>query len=426
MSDTKQLNQLHQRVTELEQQNAQLRGQLPASDTATGFNWRRFVYWVLLVSLLLSLTLGALLVWLNRTILDPQRYIDTVGPVIQEPAVQKAITAHAADSLYSQVSVEQTIADTLPPQATFLAPSIASQVKSQITNQIGQIVASDRFHTAWVNTNERAHQRFVQIAENGRESPVITVNDLYQTISTELAGTRLEPLLNKSLPARLGEVQVANVPALTQIPHYVTTLQTWRWVLLLLSLALAGLAVWAARIKRRALGHIGAITIISALLIVVAMRVTRALMLGNIGDPVDRDAASAIWGVITQYLYVQLGVMLALGIILVAISWALGESRSAQALRARASRLFTDTRTRWLPNYRSMPVFGFVQKRRRLFEWGLIGASILVTLALMPLTAWTLIIIVGVALLLLMVIEFIGLPDRATVTIAAPHKHKVS
>jgi hypothetical protein len=417
MSDAERIQNLEKQLADIQAQNRALEQQLSSFSHAKQpepkprhFNWRKYSSRLLLILGLIALIPASMLVWLNRTIMDPNGYIKTVGPVIQQPAVQKAITIKASTALFANVNVEQEVAQALPPQALFLAPPITSQIQSQTTNLIGKVVAGPKFYNIWIKTNQKAQATFVQVAKANRTSPVVDVNDVYAFISSQLQDTKLAPLLNKQLPAKIGTIQIANVPALVTIPHLVSQLNTWRFVMLLLALVFLGSAVWLNRDHRRGLMNVGGVFIGSAIVAWVLVRIARSLMLGKIADQVNKDAAQAIWSTVLHYFYVELSVIATLGLVIIAVGWVLGSSRWALRIRAGSGEGLSRARTSWLPSLNENPAIMFMQKNRRYFEWGILGLTILALLASIPLTIGTIALIVIIAFVALLGVEFFAYP----------------
>ncbi len=52
---------------------------------------------------------AALAYWGQRTLNDTQRYVDTVGPLVESPEVQSAIATTVTDAIQAQVDVEAVL-----------------------------------------------------------------------------------------------------------------------------------------------------------------------------------------------------------------------------------------------------------------------------------------------------------------------------
>ena len=74
---------------------------------------RWFASWVLIVvgSLLVPVSVTSL--WLNRTITDTDRYVETVAPLIRDQDIQRAIEARLEKVLYAQVDIQAEVANVL-------------------------------------------------------------------------------------------------------------------------------------------------------------------------------------------------------------------------------------------------------------------------------------------------------------------------
>ncbi len=403
------LKQLEARISELEQENSALKG----GSTHRGFDWRIFGMRAALTVSVPVIVGASLLVWLNRTIFDPNQYIKSVGPVIQQPAVQKAITLTASDKLFSEVDVESKISSALPENAQFLAPSIASQVKIQTTNLIAGVVASQRFYDLWIKANVRAQSAFVKVAKQSKGDPVIDVNDVYQFVGAQMQDTRLAPLLARQLPGSVGSVHVATVPALKTIPHYAALLDSWRWILAGLALVLGLLAIIASRDRRRGIIDVGYSWIIAAAVSVIAVRLVRAGVLSQFNNDVNRAAAIAIWQTVLRYLYIQTAVMFIVGLAAVLAGWYLGYGRRAVSMRSGVMTQLTRAHMNVVGNS-EIPVITFMQRQRRSLEWGLLALMVGLLLIMVPLTIASTAMVFVLAIVLFALLEMFAAPTQET------------
>ena len=73
--------------------------------------WRSIAAVVCVVLAVLLTTPAAVAYWGQRTLNDTQRYVDTVGPLVNSPEVQDAIATTVTEAIQSQVDVEAIIND---------------------------------------------------------------------------------------------------------------------------------------------------------------------------------------------------------------------------------------------------------------------------------------------------------------------------
>jgi hypothetical protein len=399
------------RIAELELEMERLRAENQRlSGRKSGSGWRRWVSPTLLTLGLLTLIPASLILWLNRTVTTPEGYMKAVGPVIEQPAVQKAAQKASTEAILKQVDVNALVQQALPENAQFLAEPIATQVSEHTNTLIGNIVASPRFAELWVEVNERAQARFMDVARNSSGDPVVDVSDLYKFVSARLADTRLAVLANRELPPRVGEIQVANVPALERIPQLVATLDTWRWILLGLVVVLLGLGIWAAINRRKALIWTGWGAIAATVVSLALVRMARAAYLDPISDPVYREGAVAIWQTILNPLLIQVLVLALLGLALATVGWLLGPGRVATDLREGTQYYLANWRRKLMPD---SGLAHFAHNHRMALRWGLVAVTVLVLMMFAPLTLATAGTVLLVAALALVVIEFFAVPETA-------------
>ena len=404
--------QLQQEVDRLRAEIVQLRGRTEQPRHARAPRFRNTLSVLCIILSDLALIPAIVLVWLNHNLLDQTGYIKTVGPIIQQPAVQAAITKQASTRLFSAAHVERAVAAALPPRAEFLASPVAAQVQQQTTDAIGRIVASQKFYDIWIATNKAAHATFVRLAASGQADPTINLNDVYQFISKQLQDTKLAPLLNKQLPPNIGSIHVATIPALAKIPEAVAKLNRWRLWLVALVVILSIAAILLAIVRTKAVMGIGIAWIAAALVTLVGIRLVRGFWLEPIVNPQNRDAAIAIWQTLLQYLYVELAVVGLLGLVVSITGWTLGASHRAVLVRATAQSSLAGLRGRIIRGpAQQHAVIRFFQTKRRWLEWGTLLGVILLLIAFAPLSVKTLLVIVATGLLLLCVVEMLGAPD---------------
>ena len=68
--------------------------------------WRSIAAAICVVLAALLTTPAGVAFWGQRTLNDGQRYLDTVGPLVDSPQVQEAISTKAIDAIEAQVDIE--------------------------------------------------------------------------------------------------------------------------------------------------------------------------------------------------------------------------------------------------------------------------------------------------------------------------------
>lgn len=157
--------------------------------------------------------------WAERQVLTTDNWAAMVAPLPQKPVVNKAISSYVTTQLFTNVPIEQTIEDALPPKAAFLAGPLTDQLKTLTTNVTSKIISSDNFQTIWVQANKRALDRAIAEAR-GEQTAADTRNEKF---TLKLAS--ITPLLRERL-ANLAPVIPAIQPNQTANINLAANLQS--------------------------------------------------------------------------------------------------------------------------------------------------------------------------------------------------------
>jgi len=135
---------------------------------------------VFVVVAALLTTPAAVAFWGQRTLTDAQRYIETVGPLVDSPQVQAAIATKVTNAIQQQVDVEATLNQVFAgvitdrPRLQALVGPVSGAVNGFIETQVRDFIASDTFAEFWVAANTRAQAALVRLLE-GDDSGAISL-----------------------------------------------------------------------------------------------------------------------------------------------------------------------------------------------------------------------------------------------------------
>src|SRR4051794_12073372 len=121
--------------------------------------------------------LSLLAIWLRATMLNTDRYVNTVAPIAADPAVQGAVADKLKTAINSRVDFTALAREVLPDRADVLAPAIERGAESVIADRIDDFTRSERFQQLWVEANRRAHTRVVELLEGGRSKRLVLEGD---------------------------------------------------------------------------------------------------------------------------------------------------------------------------------------------------------------------------------------------------------
>ena len=292
-------------------------------------------------------TPAAIAYWGQRTLNDTQRYVDTVGPLVDSPEVQEAIATTITDAIEKQVDVEAIINDVFAgvitdrPRLQQLVGPLAGAINGLIDREVRAFVASDAFADIWVRVNTRAQQTLVRVLE-GDESGAVTlqgdqvvldVGDAIAQVQQRLVDRGLTIVENIPIPDVDKQIVLLDSPQLRQARTiYAFTNPVARWLILVV-VALFLAAFLLSRRRPRMTVTIGLVLAANALLVAFALSVGRQLFIDELAGTVFGPASSVFFDTLLAYLERGWQVFLWLGVILVVVGWFTGSNTSGTAAR---------------------------------------------------------------------------------------------
>jgi hypothetical protein len=366
---------------------------------------------VLLAFAVALLVVGNLLFWFGNTVVKTDRFAAATQPIIKDPVVQQSIALYTTNHIFDNVDVEAITAQALPPRAEFLAPQLASQLKSATNSTLDKALAKPSLQEKWNTVLITQHDRFVTFASSYKGDGNVSLADAYDQVSASLGSTKLSFLANKKLPAKTGNITIIDATWLPTFHNVVVHIDTWRLLAILLLVASLAGAVGLSRHKRRTIYLFSIISAIMLLVSLIALRVTREVIAGN-ADPQYADGVRRVLQLFFHSLVIQTTTIILVAFLIALVAWISGSSPAARAVKRQISALFSgklheqlfskdNTVTVWLRTY------------KRVVEWVLVAifASIMLIIRLTP---RSLLISTIVLLVLILVIETVAgkAPER--------------
>jgi hypothetical protein len=303
---------------------------------------------VCLVLAALLTTPAAIAYWGQRTLNDTQRYVDTVGPLVDSPEVQDAIATTVTDAIEKQVDVEAIINDVFAgvitdrPRLQRLVGPLAGAINGLIEREVRAFVASDAFADIWVRVNTRAQQALVRVLEGDEsgavslqgDQVVLDVSDVITQVQQRLVDRGLTIVENIPIPDVDKQIVLLDSPQLKQARTiYAFTNPVARWLILVVAaLYLAALLLSSRRPRMTVI--IGGVLAANALLVAFALSVGRQLFINELAGTVFGPASSVFFDTLLAYLERGWKVFLWLGVILVVVGWFTGSNTSGAAVRS--------------------------------------------------------------------------------------------
>jgi hypothetical protein len=303
---------------------------------------------VCLVLAALLTTPAAIAYWGQRTLNDTQRYVDTVGPLVDSPEVQDAIATTVTDAIEKQVDVEAILNDVFAgvitdrPRLQRLVGPLAGAINGLIDREVRAFVASDAFADIWVRVNTRAQQALVRVLEGDEsgavslqgDQVVLDVSDVITQVQQRLVDRGLTIVENIPIPDVDKQIVLLDSPQLQQARTiYAFTNPVARWLILVVAaLYLAALLLSSRRPRTTVI--IGFVLAANALLVAFSLSVGRQLFINELAGTVFGPASSVFYDTLLAYLERGWKVFLWLGVILVVVGWFTGSNTSGTAVRS--------------------------------------------------------------------------------------------
>jgi hypothetical protein len=357
------VTQLRSEVERLREENAEL-----AAKTKGSSRLRRAALVFLLVLGCGLVAASVVAVWTRATVLNTDRYVDTMAPIARSPAVQKAVADRLDAKITGSIDFDALARDVLPARADILAPAIQTGAEAAIRQQLDRFVASDRFAQLWDEANRRIHSRVVALLTTGSSKRLTLEGDtVYLDLSA--AVERVKQALRDRGFGRIADAIPATVdgkiPLLTSdgfgtARQGINLLKHLSVGLPLLALLALGGHVLLSGSRRRGLLRVALGIALTGLLLLAAVGIGRSAYLGAIDQNVlPEQAAADIFDALISLLRGLLRVAVIAAVVLALLSLLAGKPlrRAAESagprLRAAGERVSAHPATTWLAEHRA-------------------------------------------------------------------------
>jgi hypothetical protein len=390
---------------------------------------RQIVAALLVAVAALGVTMSVIGVWAGRTSLNTDRWVETVTPLDQDPAVRAAVSTYITDQIFKTLNVEQRVEEALPPRAAFLALPMSGQVQGYVKDSVNKVLASPQFGRLWPEVNRVAHRQVMAILENDsnvvrNSGDTVTLN-LLPVVNEVLARleeqaptlfgkslnlptltngqipaglqTRIENALGVTLPANFAAITIYRGDQLSVAQEAVVQIKRTLGLLVVGSFLALALALWISPTRRRTTLQFGIWLVIAVVTLTSLIRAIRAQLIDQVPGGVLRAGVDA--GVQTVFLNLrERGTQLLwLGILIALVAYLVGPGRPAVALRhgAAQSAHLLGQRVR---QYGAVAIADGPGFARTHLDPLRIGGAIVAGVLLLFFTSWTGLLVIALAL----------------------------
>ncbi len=243
---------------------------------ATPRSGRRIFVTIMIVLAALLTPLAVTAVWLDATILNQDRFVDTMAPLASDPAVQDLVAERVSTELLKVVDRRETTppaAEIIPGLGDVLKP-MGEVLDSAVVEGVNVLVHSPYFESLWRTSIRSSHKVVVDLIKGDNKYGSIENGEV--TVDLSAVGvTALNRLPNVSAngdPTTPGmRLTLFKSGALTHVRTALNALDTLSWFLPLVTILLLAGAVAMSTRRLRALmwcgvGLAAGVTLLKALL----------------------------------------------------------------------------------------------------------------------------------------------------------------
>jgi hypothetical protein len=374
--------------------------------------WRRILCGVLVVIVCVLVPVSILAVWTRNTLLDTDQYVETVGPLAGNQAIQQAVADRIVIVLKERVDLESKVEEALPERAKFVVPFVAQGIRGFIRDQALRLLQSEQFQTLWDGANRRAHRQVVALLtgnEGGRirtkdGKVAIELGPVIEKVNEKLTDLGVDVFDDET--KERGELVLFQSEDLTKIQGAVDLLDQIAVILPILLLVLLIAAIALSGNRRRTVLRAAIGIAISAALVLIVFNLLRTVYLDAVESAsVDRDAADAVYEQILQFLRLSLRTTFVVAIVVAIGAWVAGPGSTATRLREGVKGLVNGDEAAAVEQ---SSLGRFVARYKTALRVVVVLAGLVLLMALSQLTPLTVLVIAVLVVIGLLLVEFLG------------------
>jgi hypothetical protein len=258
---------------------------------------RRFAAGLLILISALSLVLASTSLWLRHNVINTQVFVSNVETMVDLPEVEARITERVTTTVMTNPEVQDAVDEAvavLPARLQQFRPTVENGIQSVIATGVRRILSNDRLRPLTTAALTSAHDQLV----NGQTVEFTlgqAKNLIPESAKDGIAGQVLDLIPNDVGVTILTEADAPQVYSAIDLLK-----SAWWWLGLIALGTLAG-ALGVSRRRRGTLRAWAVTTTVVTLLVLMALRVARGLLLPQ-ARPENRDAVGAIYDVLAGSL----------------------------------------------------------------------------------------------------------------------------
>jgi hypothetical protein len=297
--------------------------------------------WTLIALASVICVLSIVTTWVKRQVLDDAAWSRATTQVVQDAAVQSALSTYLVNQLYDNVDVAAALGERLPPDLKPIAPPLAGALRDPATRGVQFLFTRPRIQQTIVSASAIAHEKLVNVLENetgfgiSTGSGTVTL-DLHELVVEVGQSLGLPDSALAKVPADAGTVTLMRSDQLSAAQTAVQAVKSLSVWLFVLVLAMYTFAVWLAVGHRRpVLRNVGWSLVLVGLVVLVVRRLLGDAIVSALASPGYTASTHRLWLIGTAILgqiaaaAILYGLVTALGAVLA------GPTAAASSVRRR-------------------------------------------------------------------------------------------
>lgn len=336
---------------------------------AKPLRWRRRLVLLLVVLASFGVLTSSVAFWTHRTLLNNEAWVDTVGPVAKDPAVQQALAQFVTNQAMNALDTEELLTEALPQKVSFLATPLATAIRNFVYDVVLKLVQSDQFDRLWIAINTYGHQAVVNFLRGDSrvvqaDQGVVTLNlvpilsralqkvqervpgllggkpvpEITYDMPAEQQQQLLQSVVKRQLPPDFAMFELVKSDQLAALQKGVLLFDRVVYVLPIVTLVLIAIALLLSTRRWRTVLQLGIGIALGLSLAVGAVAAIKNQVLQLIVDPTNREAVKNTLAAIIESFQTIARSLIVLGVLLAVAAFLAGDNRFAVAIRGMAGR----------------------------------------------------------------------------------------
>lgn len=363
--------------------------------------------------------------WATTQLIETERFVATLAPLAEDPAVQDRIITEVTALVDEQVDIDAVTTELLSglgealelgPRAQaaleLVSAPIAAGVRSLVSDVVTEVVQAPAFSAAWKRSIEVAHTQAIRLLSGAPDSLLTLDRDgtLSLPLGPIVADVRTA-LVEEGVPFAAAIPDTDRSIVLAEVPNLALARVLFQvgvtvgfWLPWITAALLIGAVLVAPRRPATA-RTIAVVALGVAALLAVGFVLARIAIAAYVG-PDSSALAASVFDAMTAYAVSTIIGLLVLSVVIVLVAWWLGSSALAAKARATLDARFTQAREALGIGPSTL---GLALHRWRVpLRWAAVVLAALPALLLPPLSALTVFASALLAAGLLVVIELLA------------------